>query len=332
MPPLKRTSWFFLSCVLALAASGSTRAGDPAPAPVAPASKAVPPASQPGPLGPGSHRRALTVDGRPRSYLVHVPPGHDAAQKTPVVLVFHGAFMTAATMVPFCGLNKKADDAGFVVVYPNGTGVGEAALFWNASAKPAADGPPDDVAFTARLLDDLATVVNVDPKRVYAAGMSNGGMMCHRLAAELSGRIAAIAPVTGTLALARVRPARPVPVIQFHGTADRIVPFDGPTGRTPPTMRFTSVERTMRAWAEANGCPEEPRVSPYPDATDDGTTVTRQTYGPGRGGGEVVLIEVTGGGHTWPGQAPPAEFLGKSTSDVSANDIMWEFFERHPMP
>ena len=289
------------------------------------------PATQQGPLAAGDYRRTLLVGGRARSYLVHVPPSYDPERPAPVVLAFHGAMMTGRMMVQFTGLNAKADEAGFIAVYPNGTGV-EVALFWNASAEAKPGGAPDDVAFTAAVLDDLATVAAVDPKRVYAAGMSNGGMMCHRLAAELSDRIAAVAPVTGTLAIPRVRPGRPVPVIHFHGTADAIVPFAGPRGRTPRTMRFLSVPATVDAWVEANGCPPEPVVTPYPDADPaDGTTVTRKAYGPGRDAAEVVLIEVRGGGHTWPGRKPPFEFLGHSTMDVSANDLLWAFFERHPM-
>ena len=327
--PLPFRALFFLIAPAALASPAVADEKTPAPQ----AEDAAP-----APLTPGDHRRELTAGGRARSYLVHVPPKYDATRPTPVVLAFHGAMMNARMMVSFSALSDKADEAGFVVVYPNGTGLGEAALFWNAGAEPKADGrPPDDVAFVAALLDDLATVVNVDAKRVYAAGMSNGGMMCHRLAAELSDRIAAVAPVTGTLALPakRVRPKRAVPVIHFHGTADTMVPFEGPRGGprrgTAVTLEFLSVAKTIDAWVEANGCPAEPAVNDLPDKADDGTTVTRTVYGPGRDGAEVVLVTVTGGGHTWPGQPPPVKFLGKSTADVSANDLLWEFFERHPM-
>jgi polyhydroxybutyrate depolymerase len=284
---------------------------------------------------PGDHRRVIVVDGRARSYWVHVPPRYDTRRATPVVLAFHGALMNGVAMAAFTGLSAKADEAGFVVAYPNGMGFGEAALFFNASAAPAAAGeagPPDDVVFTARLLDDLGTVVNVDAKRVFATGLSNGGMMCHRLASELSDRIAAIAPVGGTLALAGVAPRRAVAVIHFHGTADTIVPVDGPRGATPPTMRFRSVADTIGAWVEADGCPAKPVVTRYPDAApDDGTTVSRTVYGPGRDGAAVVLIEVAGGGHTWPGRTPPVTFIGRSTMDVAANDLLWEFFMRHPL-
>ena len=190
---------------------------------------------------------------------------------------------------------------------------------------------PDDVKFVSMLLDDLATVVNVDPKRVYATGMSNGGMMCYRLAAELSDRIAAIAPVSGTMAIPDYKPKRPVPVMHFHGTADTIVPFSGPSGRTPKFLTFKSVEETIRLCAEANGCPETPTVTDLPDDIEDGTTVKQKTFGPGTDGAEVVLVEIEGGGHTWPGQEPPVRFIGKSTKDISANDLMWEFFQKHPM-
>ena len=96
-----------------------------------------------------------------------------------------------------------------------------------------AEGKADDVAFIGKLLDDLGTVVTVDEKRVYACGMSNGGMMCYRLAAELSDRIAAVAPVAGTIAIDESKPKRPVPVIHFHGTKDTIVPFEAAKGKAP---------------------------------------------------------------------------------------------------
>jgi polyhydroxybutyrate depolymerase len=236
-------------------------------------------------------------------------------------------------MVRFCGLNKKADEAGFVAVYPNGTGTAGLLLTWNAGGfqGPNAGKRPDDVAFVAKLLDNLATVMNVDPKRVYAAGMSNGGMMCYRLASELPDRIAAIAPVGGTMAIEEYRPKRPVSVMHFHGTADTFVPYGGLSKGTPKFLTFKSVEESIRICAKANGCPEAPVVGDLPDKADDGTKVRRRTYGPGKDGAEVFLIEIEGGGHTWPGRDPLVRFLGKSTKDISANDLIWEFFQKHPM-
>jgi polyhydroxybutyrate depolymerase len=284
------------------------------------------------PLAPGDHTRTLQVDGRERSYLVHVPPKYDPKKPTPIVLILHGAGTNAQIMVRFCGMNKKADEAGFVAVYPNGTGTAGLFLTFNSGGLSGkmAEGKPNDVAFVAKLLDDLATVVKLDPKRVFATGMSNGGMMCYRLASELSDRIAAIAPVSGTMAIPDYKPKRPVPVIHFHGTADNIVPFNGPKG-TPKFLTFRSVEETIRLCAKANGCPETPIQEDLPDKADDGTKVRKKTYGPGKDGAEVVLVEIEGGGHTWPGQEPPVRFIGKSTKDISANDLMWESFQKHPM-
>jgi polyhydroxybutyrate depolymerase len=163
---------------------------------------------------------------------------------------------------------------------------------------------------------------------VFATGLSNGGMMCYRLAAELSDRIAAIAPVAGTMALVETHPARPVPVMHFHGTEDKIAPAEGSgKGRV-----FRSVEENIQIWCRVNGCPTTPQVTALDDRVQDGTTVACKVYGPGKDGAEVVLYEIIGGGHTWPGQPPPVKFLGRSTFDISANDLMWEFFQKHPLP
>lgn len=188
----------------------------------------------------------------------------------------------------------------------------------------------DDVAFIGKLLDDLATVTNVDAKRIYAAGMSNGGMMAYRLAAEMSDRIAAIAPVAGTLALDEVKPKRPVPVIHFHGTRDGLVPFNAP-GAGNPAMRLKSGEDSVKLFVKVNGCPDEPTITELPNKAKDQLKVTRKVWGPGKDGAEVVLYVVEGGGHTWPGRDMPFEIVGKSTKNISANDLMWEFFQKHPM-
>ena len=186
-------------------------------------------------------------------------------------------------------------------------------------------------AFLRALLDDLATVANIDAKRVFATGMSNGGIISYRLASELSDRIAAIAPVGGPMGTETCSPKRPVSVIHFHGTADEHAPFKGGKGKGLSGTNFYSVDHSIKTWIKANGCPEEPVVTKLPDKADDGMTVTKKTYGPGKDGAEVVLIEIDGGGHTWPGQDPRVKFLGKSTKDISANDLMWEFFQKHSM-
>ena len=215
-------------------------------------------------------------------------------------------------------------------MYPNGTG-SHSQFYWNGGSGPAAQAGVDDVAFIAALLDDLGRAYPVDARRVYATGMSNGAMMAYRLAAELSGRIAAVAPVSGTVTTEIGQPHRPVSVLHFHGTRDEYIPFEGGKGaKSIFGTDYRSVEDSIRAWVRANGCDETPTTDVLAGG-GDGLRVTRRTYGPGRDGSEVVLVVIDGGGHTWPGMKSTAAVLGRSTRNVSANDLMWEFFQKHPM-
>ena len=286
--------------------------------------------TQPATLRPGDHFCPLTVGGLNRSYLVHVPKGYDSTKPEPVVLALHGMAMTGAMMVNFTGLNDTSEKNNFIVVYPNGTGFGPLQT-WNAGGLPPkiAKGKPDDVEFIGKVLDDVSARTNVDTKRIYACGMSNGAMMCYRLAAEMSDRIAAIAPVAGTIAIAENHPKRPVPVLHFHGNADPIVPFDHATTKSS-FMKLNSVDESIQTWVKLDGCDAKPTEDVLSKDGDD-MKVTRQTYGGGKDGSEVVLVTIEGGGHTWPGQKPPVEFIGKSAMNISADDLMWEFFQKHPM-
>lgn len=278
--------------------------------------------------------RTVTVDGRSRSYLVHVPQPLTADRPASAVLVFHGAGMTAHSMVDFSGLNESADEHGFVAVYADGTGSGPLQTFNAGGLAPhLAKHKPDDVRYVVTLLNDLPRVARIDTRRVYATGMSNGGMMCYRLAAELSDRIAAIAPVSGTMAIREPRPQRAVPILHFHGTADRIVPVGGPARRSPSLITFLSLEETLAIWRRLNRCHPAPLIEQLTQAEEDELVVTRKTFSPSApDGAEVVLVEIEGGGHTWPGRRPPLWFMGKSTHTVSANQLMWEFFQRHTLP
>ena len=134
------------------------------------------------------------------------------------------------------------------------------------------------------------------------------------------------------MAIDACHPGRPVPVIHFHGTDDEYTPFHGGRGiKSVSQSDFYSVEYTIRAWVEANGCPPEPVVTHLPDESGDNLNVVRKAYGPGRSGAEVVLYVIEQGGHTWPGRPTMFATLGKSTQVISANDLMWEFFQRHPL-
>ncbi len=287
--------------------------------------------SQSAPLGPGDHTRIVMVDKQPRTYLVHIPKRYDPKKATPVVLALHGAAMNGPMMVWFTGLSATSDREGFIVVYPSGTGAGPF-LTWNSGGLSGkmAENQADDVAFIRLLLDDLGKVVTVDEKRVYACGMSNGGMMCYRLAAELSDRITAIAPVAGTVGIGESKPTRPVPVLHFHGSKDMIVPFELIKGKSPPLMKLKGVQESIQIWVKLNGCHENPKTDLLSKDGEE-LKVTRHTYGSGKESSEVVLIVIEGGGHTWPGKKPPANFMGKSALNISANDLIWEFFRKHQL-
>jgi polyhydroxybutyrate depolymerase len=282
----------------------------------------------------GNHRRTIEIGNRTRSYLIHIPPSYDETKPTSVVLVFHGSGSNAEQMVRFCGLDDKADQAGFITIYPNGSGQADKFLTWNGGSccGYAAENNIDDIGFIQSLLDDLEQVVALDRRRIYATGMSNGALMAYRLASELSERIAAIAPVAGPMGTETCQPRRPVPVLHFHGIEDEFAPYGGGKGAKSITQtNFYSVEHTIRAWVKANGCKEEPVIITEPDRAQDGTSITHKIYVGGKDGAEVVLIVIEGGGHTWPGQEPMWRFLGKSTKNISANDVIWNFFQKHPM-
>lgn len=288
----------------------------------------------PSPVSPGTHRLSVRIEDTERTYLLHVPAAYDGLRALPVVLCFHGGGSNPRQQMFYCGLNDKADAEGFFVVYPDGSGRLENVRTWNAGicCGYAERQNIDDVAFTRALLDDLEQRVKLDAGRVYATGISNGGMMAYRLASELSDRIAAIASVAGTMGTETCRPSRPVPILHLHGTQDEFLSIEGGPGpRSITRTTFYSVEHTMQQWAEANGCPHKPVVTRMPDTSRDGMTVEQRLYGPGRDGAEVVLYVIENGGHTWPGRATRVKRLGASTQDISANDIMWEFFRRHPL-
>lgn len=282
------------------------------------------------PLKPGTQRRSMEIDKQKRTYLLHIPAKYDAKKPTPVVIAYHGYSMTADMMTWFTGLTEKANEAGFLLVYPNGTGALQA---WNAGGFPGklSKKQVDDVGFTVKLLDDLEGIVKVDKKRIYATGMSNGGMMCYRLAAELSDRIAAIAPVAGTMAIDDPKPKRPVPILHFHGTADTFVPFDGIGIKKANLIKVLGVDATMKAWVKLNKCSSEPIIAHVPGKKNQ-MHITQKYYQPEEGGAEVMIYIIDKAGHTWPGGPANGGFIGPCTYDINATDLMWNFFQRQRLP
>jgi polyhydroxybutyrate depolymerase len=253
-----------------------------------------------------------------RSALVHIPPGYDPTKPTPVVLNFHGLAESPSLEEGLTLMDAEADSQGFVVIYPQGTGT---LLSWNAGAccGDAVQNNVDDVGFVGALLDQAEAQLCVDTGRIFATGMSNGGFFSHVLGCELSSRIAAIAPVAGVMGIPTCTPSRPVPVIEFHGTSDLLVPYNG-----NPAIGYTSVPDTVAGWVQRDGCLGQ-AMTTY--SNGDATCVT---YSQCNAGADVTLCTITGGGHTWPG-GTPFPLLGVTSTDISATDAMWTFFQQHPM-
>ncbi|HZZ71441.1 MAG TPA: PHB depolymerase family esterase [Pirellulales bacterium] len=287
------------------------------------------------PLSVGDHHRTLFHGNRERTYLVHVPADYDGASAWPVVLAFHGGATDAAAMARFSNLDEQADRSRCIAVYPNGTGRREHLLTWNAGncCGYAMWNEVDDVGFVGAIIDQLAREANVDLRRVYAVGMSNGGMLAYRLASELSARIAAIGSIAGPMATATCAPARPVPLIHFHGTHDEFAPFAGGIGARSIVRSYKySVAYTMEQWIGANRCAREPEVERLPSTATPDLPVVRHRYRAGRDGAEIDLYIIENGGHTWPGNPPRVQFLGPCTQNISANALLLEFFLRHQLP
>lgn len=280
----------------------------------------------------------LKHGGKDRRYLVHTPSQWDGRQPLPVVLAFHGGGVNAETQRTQSGLNAKSDTHGFLVVYPDGTGptvrkpgkrrVG--VYTWNAGlcCGSAVQNRVDDVGFVRALLDDLPKHFAIDATRVYATGMSNGSMMAHRIGVELADRIAAIAPVAGSLMITdlNLRPSRPVPIMYFHGRKDPSAQFDGGPGRLDKTVH-RSVPETLTWWIHANSC------VPQPVAVEqhDDYVLRRFAPFPGRSSECLTFVLLPEGGHTWPGGVDVTAGMGTGAliESVDASEMMWRFFAQH---
>lgn len=250
--------------------------------------------------------------GERRGFVLHVPDSYDAARPAPLILSFHGAGLWGAGQRTVTRLDALADSASVIVAYPSADDDG--VNVWL----------PKDVRFVADLIDTLRARYRIDTTRIYANGLSNGGGLSFVLSCTMRGRIAAVGLVSSaqTVPWQWCPDKRPVPVIIFHGTADRMTPYHGGTSRIAPHP-FPSIPQWASLWAERNGCGL---------SVDSivATNVSRRSW-VACGGNDVVFYTITGGGHTWPGGADMPEWLLGRTSTLNANRIMWEFFERHRM-
>lgn len=278
------------------------------------------------PAPPGDYERALPSAGGTRYYELHVPP-HAGREPLPVVLNFHGGMGNAQAARRGTGMDHKADRENFLVVYPQGLGAfPRRFLTWNGGicCGRAQRENADDVGFVRAILDDLPRYVKIDERRIYATGFSNGAIMSHRLGCELSERIAAIATVSGTIGVSPCRPARPVPVLHIHGTADENCPYRGGAGaHSLSGSDFRSVPDTVATWRAAN------RAAAVAQVTRKGAVKTER-WPPGPSGAEVVLVTIEGQGHVWPGGDAilPAHMVGHDVGALEATDLIWDFFRK----
>lgn len=265
----------------------------------------------------------IVSSGLPREYLLYVPASYDRTRPTPLVITMHGGAMWPAAQLALDRWNRVADAHGFIVAYPSGLG-GQGPRAWRAGGGP---GQVRDVRFIAELIDTLGAGYNIDPARIYANGLSNGGGMAFVLSCTLSDRIAAVGVVAPAIFLpwSSCGDRRPVPMIAFHGTADRATPYHGGTSWVAPNT-FPDIPRWVAHWARTNRCTAHPADAVV--AAD----VTRRSYTPCADSAAVVLYTIEGGGHTWPGGTPVAEwFVGTTSNGVDATAEMWAFFREHPL-
>ncbi|MCO6477496.1 MAG: T9SS type A sorting domain-containing protein [Phaeodactylibacter sp.] len=275
----------------------------------------------------------LIHDDSLRAYAVYVPPGYDGSEAWPVVINMHGLGSNIEQQIFASRMTPVADTAQFLIVFPQAltTPLGTA---WNDRLDPNF---ADDVGFLSRLIDQMATGYNIDPARVYATGLSNGGAMSHLLACQLPGRIAAVASVAGPI----LEPVfadncdfnRPVPILHIHGTADPIAPLEG-GGMPLPGFTTPAIEDYVQFWLDQNNCEGDPMIEMVPDINMmDSSTVEIRRYNNCDPGSEAWYYRIDNGSHVWPGgpAVPPGfEFLGTNVNqDIHASVEIWNFFNRH---
>lgn len=268
------------------------------------------PASSP---RPAVQHGQLDIEGQPRTYRVFAPPTREPEKQRPLVLVLGGVGNSAENMATATDFDRAADANNFVVAYPEGID-----LTWNAGfcCATGTSSGVDDVDFLSRLIDELVVDYSVDPGQVFATGISAGAMMVYRLACELPGRIAGIGSVAGAMVLDQCQPDQGVAVIEIHGTADPLVPYEGGPVRPEgvATQPAPATLQVVERWASLNGCP----AGPTEEAEGPVSTVTWTDC---RSDAAVKLVTVEGGGHTW-----FADGLGATNGAVDATRRIWDFF------
>jgi polyhydroxybutyrate depolymerase len=263
---------------------------------------------------------SLESGGESRSYLLYVPESYDPSTPAPLVISLHGFAQWPAHQSALTGWKELADEYGFILVHPSGTGFPKR---WRTQLQGAEQSP--DVTFISDLIDQLESEYQIDPERIYVNGLSNGGGMTALLACELGDRIAAMGSVAGAYSFpwSACESARPMPGMIFHGTGDPIVPYQGGPGGDGRSS-LPAVPAWVDGLAGHNGCDLTPVEIPAQGE------VSEVRYEGCAGDAEVVFYTIADGGHSWPGGGWLPRFLvGHTTDEVDATREMWEFFQEH---
>lgn len=267
---------------------------------------------------------SMISSGERREYWLYVPASYDPRRATPLVISMHGAGLWGRAQMETSKWNDAADEHGFIAVYPSGFR-DSGPRVWRVFRGPDL---AKDVKFISELIDTLQARYNIDPARVYANGLSNGGGMSFALSCALSDRIAAVGLVASaqTIDWEWCTDPHPVPAISFHGTADQAAPYRGGTSWVSRRMPFPDHPSWMARWAERNRC------APRPVEARVASDITRRAYINCANDADVLLYIVEAGGHTWPGGGPlPYWMAGRTSHSISATEVMWEFFQAHPL-
>jgi polyhydroxybutyrate depolymerase len=273
---------------------------------------------------------SMEVDGRMRTYLLVLPPGYyKDSTNFPLVIAMHGGGGSASQFEKDYKFTEAAQDNNSIVVYPEGVqsdGILKART-WNAGSccNYAVDHAIDDVNFISKLIKTLKSNYRINHKKVFATGMSNGGMMAYRLACEIPDKIAAIAVVSCTMVTTQpCDPTRPVPILHMHSILDKKVPYEGGTGIRG--YYFPPVDSGLKVFAEKNYCLPIPQI-----VTDDNRfKLTRWIDCK-----EEAVIEyylTKDGGHAWPGGIKSRELADTPSTVINANELIFDFFDRFELP
>lgn len=273
-------------------------------------------------------------DGRFRSYWIYVPSSYSDEKLTPLVIILHAGGESATSMISKTQFCKKAEESGFIAVFPNGISRVTSPFWrtWNAGycCGISLIRNIDDIGFVDSLIDSINKWYNINQDRIYVTGHSNGAILTYWIGAELSNKIAAIAPVAGSIG-GKIAPSAPlwiipapkypVSVLVFHGWLDENVPYNGGDGNGSwgPSIDL-SVNESVSFWVQQNGCDS----TPVTETTETGNILI-DTYRNGINDSEVVLYTIKNGGHGWPGSS-----IGdRPTDEISATNIIWTFFSSH---